>query len=140
MILKRKRGEADAVLYATGRDMDEKELAIKWDGANTLWTLMGDAEQYAISKERQEIIAFLQDEPGTSPKDIAEALEKTGGAIRKLLGDMVRDGQVRNTERGKYYAKDSNKGNSSNNGNNGNNGNNDEWVLPESMNTLPNTA
>ncbi len=40
--------------------------------------------------------------PGMTPLEIAEALDRTRGSIRRLLFHMVRDGEVRERDR-KYY-------------------------------------
>ena len=37
----RKRGQADAVMKITGRDIDEQELAMSFKGG--LWTILGNA-------------------------------------------------------------------------------------------------
>jgi hypothetical protein len=51
-----------------------------------------------------------------TPKEIAEALNRKDGAVRKMLFDMTKDGQVKNDGRGRYSLP-------SNFGNNGNGGN-----------------
>jgi hypothetical protein len=63
---------------------------------------MGGAEEYRVSKQRQEVIDFLKNsaKPMT-PIAISKGLGKTRGSIRKLLIDMVKDAQISvNTEGG----------------------------------------
>jgi hypothetical protein len=102
-MLRRSRGEADAPLFVTGRDIEnEQELALRFmQGA---WLLMGDAKEYGITKERQDILSLQQAaNEALTPKEIAEALGKNGGAIRRLLAKMVEDGQVKVNDRGRYF-------------------------------------
>ena len=46
--LMRKRGQADAVMKITGRDIDEQELAMSFKGG--LWTILGNAAVNSASK------------------------------------------------------------------------------------------
>ena len=103
MVLKRDRGKADAYLHVTGREIEnEAELALKWNTALASWTLAGDADEYRLSQERQDIIGALAAGGGMSPKDLAEALGKSVGSVKVLLGEMVKAGQVSNPAYGRY--------------------------------------
>ena len=104
MVLKRDRGKADAYLHVTGREVEEEaELALRWDANLASWTLAGDAEEYRLSQERRSVLKTLgAAEGGMSPKDIAEALDKSVGSVKVLLGEMVKAGQVSNPAYGKY--------------------------------------
>lgn len=104
-ILRRERGQADASLFVVGRDVEEQDLAFK----NTLgeetgyaWRLLGNAEDFRRSKERQEIIDLLTVMPGLKPGEIADALDKKPGNVRRLLFSMVRSGEVRLRD-GRYF-------------------------------------
>ena len=57
LVLTRQRGEADAVLHVTGRDIEEASHALQFDPQRGLWSLLGSAEVYALTKERQTILA-----------------------------------------------------------------------------------
>ena len=104
LVLKRRRGRADAFLHVDGRDIETPtELALKFDPDAAIWSIVGDAEEYRLSESRQSILRVLgnADEP-LSPKDIAEMAEAKYGATRELLSQMVKDGQVKNLSRGAY--------------------------------------
>ncbi len=60
LVLKRTRGQADAVLAVTGRDVIEQELALAWDGARAQWTIMGTAADVLRSQIRAAILRVLQ--------------------------------------------------------------------------------
>jgi hypothetical protein len=108
LVLKRKRGRADAFLHVDGRDIENPaELALKFDPNAATWAIVGDAEQYRLSEARLAIVRTLEnaDEP-LSPKEIAELTEAKHGATRELLSQMVKDGQAKNLGRGRYVLPD----------------------------------
>lgn len=107
LVLKRDRGRADAYLFVTGREIEEEqELALKWDPNTAGWCVVGDADDYRLGEERAAVIRVLRNanEP-LAPKDIAEALGKKSGAVRELLSQMVRSGDIENVSYGKYAMK-----------------------------------
>ena len=107
MVLKRDRGKADAYLHVTCREIEnEAELALKWNTALASWTLAGDADEYRLSEERRSLLEALRAGGGMSPKEIAEALGKSVGSVKVLLGEMVKVGQVSNPAYGKYVLPD----------------------------------
>jgi primase-polymerase (primpol)-like protein/biotin operon repressor len=108
LILKRTRGEADAVLMGTGRDLDEDiDIALKFDTSIASWVSLGNAGEYLISKEKKAIIDIIsksKDEP-LSPKEIAETLGKRTYIIQTYLGRLMDDGLIVKTDRGRYKVK-----------------------------------
>jgi hypothetical protein len=104
LVLKRDRGRADAYLHVTGREIEEEaELALRWDADLASWTLVGDAEEYRISKERQDIVRVLEEavEP-MSPKEVAELLDKPPNTVKYLMWKMSKDGQLATAGKGRY--------------------------------------
>ncbi len=107
LVLKRDRGRADAYLFVTGREIEEEqELALKWDTNTAGWCIVGNADDYRLGEERAAVVRILRnaDSP-LSPKDIADALDKKSGAVRKLLSQMVKSGDIENVSYGKYVVK-----------------------------------
>jgi hypothetical protein len=109
LVVKRKRGQADAYLHVDGRDIENPtELALRFNPNTATWTIMGDAEEYRLSERRRAIIRVLESADGPlSPKEITEIFNAKGmnisyGAVRELLSQMVKDGQVKNLGRGQY--------------------------------------
>ncbi len=109
----RDRGRADAVLKGTGRDMDEFEIALRFDNGN--WSHLGEASDYRVSEERGEIIALFRElgEP-TTPAEVAEALDRTPGSVRKLMATMSKQGDLHALGDGYYELPDT--GNSAHTG------------------------
>lgn len=115
-VLRRERGQADASLFVTGRDIEERDMAMKWHGDTAdrfWWEWIGEAEDYRLSAERQHIVDVIAEMSGCKPADIAGALNKPVGGIRYLLFKMVREGQVR-CRNGAYYPTTANAANASN--------------------------
>lgn len=84
LVLRRGRGEADATLFLTGRDCEERELALRFDKGR--WQVLGDAEEYALTKERRELLQAIQALGGAArPKEIAELLGKNHNTVKVLL-------------------------------------------------------
>jgi hypothetical protein len=128
LVLKRKRGDADAYLTVDGRDIEEHtELALRWHQDAATWAIMGDAEEYRLIGERREIVRVLREsypEP-LGAKDTAIAIGKGDpkgyNATRQRLYQMSQSGEVKTAGRGKYSLP--NKPNNPNNTNNPNNPN-----------------
>jgi hypothetical protein len=124
LVLKRERGQHDAALFVTGRDIDERELALRWDPQFALWSILGDAEEYRISAERQRVLALFERSPkAMTPAEVAALIDKSRNATKKMLWLMASDGQLEAIGEGLYVA--SNRGNRENRGNRGNRGNRD---------------
>ncbi len=104
LLLKRDRGSADAYLYVDGRDIEEpRELALRWDPNITGWSLMGDADEYRMTNERQEVVRVLANADGPMrPQEVAEALDQKGGAVRELMSQMAKQGLIKKEGYGQY--------------------------------------
>ena len=63
LILKRERGQAEASLFVTGRDIErEQQLALSFDATTALWSVIGNAEEVGRTRARQEIIDLLREQ------------------------------------------------------------------------------
>ena len=116
--LTRARHEGDGLLKVTGRDVIEREYALRFaDGA---WTLDGAtlddaaavAEQNRASEglgdRSAEIVALVSESPaGIGPKDVAEKLGMKVEAAGTYLGRLVDSGRIRKAGRGRYVAANS---------------------------------
>jgi hypothetical protein len=114
MVIARTRGQRDAILNVTGRDVDEKELALRFDANDCHWSLLGDAAAVRLSREREQVLELLASAKAPmTPKEIAGLLSKPDGAVRKLLWTMANDGQIAG-DGGRYFAILGNCGNRGN--------------------------
>ena len=103
MILQRTRGEADATLHITGRDVEERELALSFDGRAGSWKLMGDAQHYAQSTARRTLVETVTAKPGLTPKEIAELAGVKRDSCRHLLIRLRDEGKLRSDDKGRNY-------------------------------------
>jgi hypothetical protein len=109
LVLRRERGQADASLFVTGRDLeDERDQALHFNKELAQWEVLGNAEQYRLTPERQRVLEVMRRaaEP-IGPKDVYNELANTDtsvkeGATRKLITMMTQAGQLVNVAHGKY--------------------------------------
>lgn len=101
LVLERKRQERDGYLHVTGRDVDEARHALRWEPGSGSWTVL-DLEAPTVSAERQAIADYVGScgARPASPSEIATALDRPRGTIRRLLYVMKRAGQLAATETG----------------------------------------
>jgi hypothetical protein len=91
LVLARQRGRFDAVLTATGRDINEQELALRFDAGR--WVILGKADEYRIGAEKAEILELLRQENSLlRPSDVAAALGRKPGTVRWHMSKMAREG------------------------------------------------
>jgi len=102
-ILTRARGEADASLFMTGRDIEERSLALRFDSGLGTWQALGDAAEFAQTRERRDILSELEEGREVKTGDLARALDKTPQAISNRLRDLEREGLVYSPRYG-YWA------------------------------------
>jgi hypothetical protein len=116
LILTKQRGKTDCTLYLTGRDLEEREIALRWDQEISGWVIIGDAKEHRRSKERNDIINILKKigEP-LGPKEVASALGKNHSTTRWLMVDMAHRNEIKSVGKGKYIAE-ANSTNSINSG------------------------
>ncbi len=92
------QGKRETTLKAIGRDIDEVELALEWDGRTCCWQLLGEAgavRKDTVNAEVREAIAALVDlgqVPSTAR--IARYLGKKQCNVSRSLGELLNAGQV----------------------------------------------
>jgi hypothetical protein len=103
LVLARSRGQADALLSITGRDVDEQELALSFDAESCTWTFMGDADDYRLSTARRDVVNAMTaaNEP-MMPVQVAKVLGKNRNTIRWHMAEMAKDGTLKAWADGKY--------------------------------------
>jgi len=106
LVLKRARGQDEGTLFVSGRDVVERELAVRFDPAHCTWSDLGDAIDHRISNERRLIIETLKSiARPAAPHEIAELINKKRGAVKKLMLDMANGGQLIWGADGRYELK-----------------------------------
>ena len=97
------QGEADGVLWATGRDIEETRLALEWGKGDCTWRYLGQADEFELTQDQAAIIQAIADNgEAMSPKDIAAAIGKKEEATRQMLIRMVKQERLSKEGYGKY--------------------------------------
>lgn len=91
-VLKRKRGEFEGVLSVTGRDIEERDLAMKIIDGD--WLCMGDATEVKRSESRKKILDVLAKKSSLTPLEIATATQLNRGTVRRLLTKLLNEAAV----------------------------------------------
>jgi hypothetical protein len=104
LILSKKSGKV--VLNARGRDIEDSETALSFDGGTGRWIALGAVSEVLVSDERLRIVTALEHSPEPmSPKEIMLATNNSNrNAIDLLLLKMVKDGLISKVARGKYVS------------------------------------
>ena len=108
MQLKKERGKTSAELSIEGRDIEYQNLLIDFDGDTFEWINHGDYSQAKYSKEKNEILDFLDKNRSDEfpPKDIAKGLGKISkqeiNNITRLLRKLLNAGDILQPSKGKY--------------------------------------
>ena len=68
-----------------------------------IWSIIGTAQEVAMSEERRSILKLLEENGAMSPKTMADCLGKNLNSLYSFLAHMKRDGQIIQEEgRGLY--------------------------------------
>jgi primase-polymerase (primpol)-like protein len=108
LILKRARGEADAILKGTGRDLDEDiDFNLKFDPSNATWNIVSrDTKEYSINQEREDILKALQEnKEGIKIREISIITGRKEQNLRQILYRMKKEGIVILTKDDKYIVR-----------------------------------
>lgn len=96
LLLYRKRGEQDARLFVTGRDIEEEQdLLLTFNQEIATWKIKGDSSspEIATTPERQRIVDVLKLQP-MSVKELAKRLGKNVSTTRSHLLILRNEGKV----------------------------------------------
>ena len=108
MQLKKERGKTSAELSVEGRDIEYQNLLIDFDGDTFEWINQGDYSQAKYSKEKKEILDFLDRHRSQefSPKEIANHLgrqtKQEVNNITRLLRKLLGANDILQPIKGKY--------------------------------------
>jgi DNA-binding NarL/FixJ family response regulator len=94
MVLRRGRGNREATLSVTGRDIEEAEYVLHFDSDTGTWALQGTTAEVQETGARQEIFNLLRDSQGMTPKQVADELGKNHNTVKQLLWKMANDGSL----------------------------------------------
>jgi hypothetical protein len=98
ILLRRGRGNRQAELLATGRDISEQELVLTFD-ENCGWTVEGDKGEILEGETQQLIHDFLKDNGGNGPTAVFTGLKKEGyegtiSTVKVIMSRMADSGKL----------------------------------------------
>lgn len=87
LVLQRTRGELEAKLCMTGRDIDEQELALKFDPDHAIWTSEGNADERAKGELQKAIMDVFTRRPATwfTAMEMAALTNRDPKSVRATL-------------------------------------------------------
>lgn len=110
MVLKRARMGEESTLSITGRDIEETELAVKFDKQLCQFNLLGSAVDRQQSLERREVLDILRDSSAPmTPSQVAAITGKKRTAVQRLFTKLVQCGLITAVASGKYILKNDNR-------------------------------
>lgn len=98
--LYKSQGKAGAVLAVVGRDVEERQLALKQDGLTKCWQSEGDADAVRVSDARRAVWDSVRELGETTCSELAEILGRNKGTVLRDLvhlasnGLLFRDGNI----------------------------------------------
>lgn len=107
--LYRERGKAEAKLKITGRDVEEKTLALTMDWATGCWQCEGNADSLEITDKRRELLDVIRDLGRATLPELVDATKRNKGTLYRDLQDLVNGGYVKKDSTSKaslYYLQE----------------------------------
>jgi len=104
--LYKQHGEREAVLKITGRDLDERELALRWDTTHFGWTRADEAQEPAHTGRQQEALDALAKLGKANLRDLVVATGQERSNLFRRLQSLEQSGVVTRVSEGGhvYYA------------------------------------
>lgn len=104
IVLKRMRGQADGILYLTGRDVEEAEYALAFHADLGSWELLDTpVAEVKLGDTRRAILGYVRDHEGARPKEIADGTDLDAATVRQTARRMADDGQLDTDGQGRYF-------------------------------------
>lgn len=100
-MLARPRGSSQGELKLTGRDVEERELPLKFSPQIGTWELV-DPEEVNLGDSRREVLEAVREAGEATPRGIATATSLNYSYVRSLVRRMVEAGQLSTDGDGKY--------------------------------------
>jgi hypothetical protein len=94
VVVKRARGECDATLHITGRDVQEQELALRFAADAGRWELLGPSAEHHLHETRRRILETLAAHGKLTPKQLSELTPIGHDLAKTTMWRMANDGQL----------------------------------------------
>lgn len=98
--LYRERGKADASLRVTGRDVDDQEIAVKFDAETGCWQPLGDASGVRAETVQSDILIAIKEMGGKATvQKVAEWLRRDKGNVYREMQELVAKGRLKRLDK-----------------------------------------
>jgi len=103
VIVLERQGDGSTVFKGRGRDIEEFELAVRFEKDECRWRVVGNPAEEQASETRRKILAFMR-EAGwfVTPAEIATQTGLRPNVVSQRLFQMTKAGEVMRRGRGKY--------------------------------------
>jgi hypothetical protein len=102
-VLTRPRNSPQGEMKITGRDIEERDLAVEFDKTTGLWKCLGDSYTIKIKDTRKKILDLAGQSPvPITAEDVSDELSIKPSNARQTLRRMLKDGQLKSEGTGKY--------------------------------------
>jgi len=101
MGLYRERGKTSARLLVTGRDIEERSLALTMDWQTGLWRCEGRADVFELAGRQAEIVEVIREMGSAGIVEIASAIEWDVGNTYRACAELCGKGVILKNGRGK---------------------------------------
>ncbi|MBN2223104.1 MAG: helix-turn-helix domain-containing protein [Deltaproteobacteria bacterium] len=94
MGLYRERGKAQARLLVTGRDIEERSLALTMDWQTGLWRCEGRADAFELMGRQAEIVEVIREMGSAGIVEIAKAVDLNKGTAYRVCSELLERGAI----------------------------------------------
>lgn len=95
LVARRSRGSGDAIVKVTGRDVEERELALDFDAVTGSWVLLdGPALHHDVGDTRRQLLDVLHSSDPMTPKALADKTGLDHDLVKQTVRRMAEDGQL----------------------------------------------
>jgi hypothetical protein len=103
LVARRSRNTGAAIVKVTGRDVEEREIALDFDPATGSWLMLdGPAVRHDVSDTRRLILEAVANGEPMTPAELAKATGLDHDLVRQTVRRMDADGQLASAGKGRY--------------------------------------
>jgi len=99
MIMQNIIGKMDRSLFVTGKDVEQDEFLLTWNGGG--FDFHEDALTAKLGGSQKEVLDYIKQNPECTQTQVVRSLKKNQGRVSKLISQLREQGLI--TKRGKSY-------------------------------------
>tara|TARA_B110000008_G_scaffold16961_1_gene15822 strand:+ start:438 stop:1367 length:930 start_codon:yes stop_codon:yes gene_type:complete len=99
MIMQNISGKRDRSLFVTGKDVEQDEFLLKWNGGG--FDLHEDVLTAKLGGAQKEVLDYIKQNPECTQKQVVCGIKKGQGRVSKLINQLLEKNLI--TIKGKHY-------------------------------------